>query len=61
VDLDMFSFQKIVGSNGLYAVLVGQVHAEYGAIQSPEPGTLVMVIGLVASLAVYGWKRRAAR
>jgi hypothetical protein len=27
----------------------------------PEPGTLAMILGLVASLAVYGWKRRAAR
>jgi len=52
--------QKIVGSDGVYAEIAGNLHAQYGE-QVPEPGTLVMLLGLAASLAVYGWKRRSSR
>jgi hypothetical protein len=31
--------------------------ATYNVHEVPEPATLAMVLGLVASLAVYGWKR----
>jgi hypothetical protein len=42
------------------AALIGT--ASIGDVNpTPEPGTLVMVLGLVASLAVYGWKRRGSR
>ena len=60
LDLSMNSDQKIVGSMGLWAHISGDVHAVYGSapVSTPEPGTLVMLLTLATSLAVYGWKRR---
>ena len=64
LDMGIDLLQQIVFNYEYFALINGNVHAEYGAIQSqstPEPGTLVMLLGLAAGLAVYGWKRRAAR